>query len=377
MRLVVTGGGTGGHVYPAVAIAKEMLATLPSAEILYIGTQQGMENSIAPREKLEFMAVRSSGVMGKSPFVAAKGLAAASAGVSDALRALRRFRPDVVVGTGGYASGPVMAAAWLLRVPRAIQEQNAVPGKTNVFLSTISNRTFAAWDYSVRFFANRSRVTVTGNPIRGDLLASDRQEGRAWFGLPADGPAVLLLGGSRGARTLAEAGIKLAARLPSGVSMIFITGDQYWKEAAEALGAKPCPGIEGARAGNITLRPYVHDMAKAYGAADLVIGRAGGMTLSEITALGLPSVIVPSPNVAGNHQEYNARALEEAGAATVVREGGEAAGSAPDRIVSAVLTLLEDDKRRSQMANSAKTIGKPSASKDICRQLVDLARTGR
>lgn len=373
MRLIVTGGGTGGHIYPAIAVAKEMLSTVSGAKVLYVGTEAGMESSIAPREGLAFKAVRSSGVMGKSALVAVRGLARASLGVSDALSILREFRPDIVLGTGGYASGPVMMASWFLRVPRAIQEQNAVPGKTNLLLSRISARTFAAWDYSVKFFPKPSRVIVTGNPVRSGLSEVQREESRAFFGLPGEGPAVLVLGGSRGAKTLVEAGIALAERLPSQVSMIFITGKEYYEKAASALEARPLGGIDGARTGNIILRPYVHEMAKAYGACDLVIGRAGGMTLSEITALGLPAIIVPSPNVAGNHQEYNARALEEAGAALVVRESDEAAREAAE----AVLLLFADEARRRRMAESARRIGKPSAAKEICRHLVEVARKGK
>lgn len=372
MRLVVTGGGTGGHIYPALAIAKEMMALLPQAKVLYIGTKAGMESTIVPREGLDFETVRSSGVMGKSAPVALKGLANAAMGISDAISVLRRFRPDVVVGTGGYASGPVMMAARILRIPRAIQEQNAVPGKTNLWLSRFSARTFAAWDYSVKFFPYPSRVVVTGNPVRGVIREAHREEDRRFFGLPAAGPVALLLGGSRGAKTLALAGIEIARRLPAESAMLFITGSEYYQMTKKALGAQAEVGIDGARTGNIILRPYVHDMAKAYGACNLVIGRAGGMTLSEITAIGLPAVIVPSPNVAGNHQEYNARALEEAGAALIVRESGEAAKG----VAEAALGLLLDTKRQEVMAAAARRIGKPSAAREICKMLVEIARKG-
>ena len=161
MRLVVTGGGTGGHIYPAVAVAKEMIRLLPNTKVLYMGTEAGMESSIAPREGFRFSAVRSSGVMGKSPAVAAKGLFNASRGVADAVKALKDFAPDVVLGTGGYASGPVVLAAKLLRIPRAIQEQNAVPGKTNA--PSRLPQDLRGLDYSVKFFPDPSRVAVTGS----------------------------------------------------------------------------------------------------------------------------------------------------------------------------------------------------------------------
>lgn len=374
MRLIVTGGGTGGHIYPAVAVAKEMTLLLPRASVLYVGTESGMESKIVPKEGLAFRPVRSSGVMGKSTGVALKGLATAFMGVLEATAVIREFRPDVVLGTGGYASGPVMAASYMLRVPRAIQEQNAVPGKTNLWLSRISDMTFAAWDYSVRFFPVPSRVVLTGNPVRTAILdETPKNECRRFFGMAEGGPVLLLLGGSRGARTLLEAGVEIAKKLPEASSMLFVTGTEYYSEACRLLGVPCGEGIDGVRAGNIILKPYVYDMAKAYGASDLVIGRAGGMTLAEITALGIPAVIVPSPNVAGNHQEYNARALEEEGAAVVVREGPDA----PSRVAETALGLLGDPERLAGLRRASGRIGKREATRMICRHLIELAGKGR
>lgn len=372
MRLVVTGGGTGGHIYPAVDVAKEMREMLPSSSVLYVGTRDGMESGIVPREGIDFATVRSSGVAGKSPLVAARGLLQASLGVRDAAGILRSFRPDVVLGTGGYASGPVVMSAYLLGIPRAIQEQNAVPGKTNRFLSRISLRTYAAWEYSRRFFPRQDRVVVTGNPVRKALLLASRDEARRHYGIPSGAKVVLLLGGSRGARTLDEAGIAMAKDRLNGAFLLFVTGTEYYARVVSRLEARPENGIEGARTGDIIIRPYEHNMAMAYGAADLVVGRAGGMTLSETTALGLPSVIVPSPNVAGNHQEHNARALEEAGAAVIVREQGDVS----QQIRAAALGLLSDEGRLSAMREAARRIGRPDATRDICRSLVEIARKG-
>jgi len=372
LRLVVTGGGTGGHIYPAIEVAREMARLMPTSAVLYVGTKAGMEREIVPREGMDFATVRSSGVMGKSPLVAAKGIVAASLGLKDAAGVLRSFRPDVVLGTGGYVSGPVVLSAYLLGVPRAIQEQNAVPGKTNQFLSRISGRTFVAWEYSRRFFSRGSRILVTGNPVRAELLAAAPAEGRRHYRIPEGVPVVLILGGSRGARTLADAGIEMASRL-RGAWMILVTGTEHYSRAVSRLEPSPENGIDGARAGNIIIRSYEHNMAMAYRAADLVICRAGGMTLSEVTALGLPSVVVPSPNVAGSHQEYNARALEEAGASAVVREERDAAA----KVSEVALGLLRDAGRLGKMRDAAVRLGKPGAARAICRELVALARKRR
>lgn len=369
MRLIVTGGGTGGHIYPALAVAKEMISLLPGAKVLYVGTSSGMEASIVPREGIPFQPVRSSGVMGKRAKVALRGMMEASSGVWDAVRVIRAFKPDVVIGTGGYASGPVVLASWLLRVPRAIQEQNAVPGKTNKILSRVVQRVFAAFEYSVPFFPKRAKVIVTGNPVRKDLLGVSKKEGRKRFGIGGEDPVILLLGGSRGAMSLVEAGLSLAKE-DSERNLIFITGRDYYSSVVSRLRARPDDGIEGARIGNIIIRPYVHEMSLAYSAADLVIGRAGGMTLSEVMALGIPSIIVPSPNVAGNHQEYNARALEEKGAAIIIRENGDTSGE----VFRASRKLLSDPSGLHAMANASKAMGKPGATQDICRELIAIAR---
>ena len=349
-----------------------MARLLPSSTALYVGTEEGMESRIVPREGLPFAAVRSAGVMGKSPAVAMRGLLRASAGLADAVGVLRSFGPDVVLGTGGYASGPVVLAASILGIPRAIQEQNAVPGKTNQVLSRLSGRVFAAWDYSVRYFPRGARVVVTGNPVRANLFGASREEARRLYGIPKDVPVILVLGGSRGAKTLAEAGVRMAQVL-GDAWMILVSGSEYFGRTLSALAASPENGIEEARAGHIIIKAYEHNMRMAYAAADLVVCRAGGMTLSEVTALGMPAVVVPSPNVAGNHQEYNARALEEGGAAVVVREDPDAARKVCDEAVR----LIRDGESLSRMAASSRRLGKPEAARQICRELMALARKGR
>lgn len=370
MRLVVTGGGTGGHIYPALEIAKEMKRMIPGASVLYVGTSTGMERDIVTREGLAFEEIRSSGIMGKSAREAVRGAIRAFEGVGDSFRILRRFRPDVVLGTGGYVSGPVVLSAWMLGIPRAIQEQNAVPGWTNQVLSRIATRTFCAWEHSLRYFPGGQRTLVTGNPVRADLFEVSRREARQHFGIPDHHKVLLVLGGSRGARRIVDAALEVCKRISHDVHVILITGKEYYSRAVGALEAEPENGIEGSRAGNIIIRPYVYNMAFPYNAADLVFCRAGGMTLSEVTALGIASVIVPSPNVAGNHQEYNAQALEQAGAAVVVRE----TSGGPSAIADAVLSVLGDASLLARMQQASRQLGKPDAARRICRELLHIAR---
>ncbi|HHY11025.1 MAG TPA: undecaprenyldiphospho-muramoylpentapeptide beta-N-acetylglucosaminyltransferase [Firmicutes bacterium] len=371
MRCLVTGGGTGGHIYPAIAVAEALAELLPRSKVLYVGTAEGMESALVPKEGLDFEAIRSSGIRGKSLFSALKGVWAASLGMGDARRIIKSFRPDVVLGTGGYVSGPVVLAASLMGVPCAIQEQNAVPGKTNLLLSMMANRTFAAWEYSLKLFPGKADVKVTGNPIRAGILGNTKDEARAAFGL-RDEFTLLVLGGSRGARFLVDIAVEMAVSGNLGIQMLLITGHDYYENAIASLSTKQQTGIVGAKYGNIILRPYVYNMEKAYQACDMVLGRAGGMTLAEITALGLPSVIVPSPNVVGNHQEYNARALEVAGAAVVVREGA----ATFDSVERSLMDIMNDPGRHRKMAQAASKIGRPDAAKQIARELIALARRG-
>ncbi len=372
MRCLLTGGGTGGHIYPAIAVAEALVKLLPRTKVLYVGTAQGMESSLVPREGLEFKAVRSSGIRGKSLASALRGMWAAALGVGDACRIIKQFKPDVVFGTGGYVSGPVLLAARLLGVPCAIQEQNAVPGKTNLVLSRFADKTFTAWEESAEFFPRKADVKVTGNPIRARVLQATgtTAEARAAFGLRDDKFTLLVLGGSRGARFLVDLAVDMALSADLDIQMLLITGKEYYDNAVAALGATEHTGIAGAKYGNIIIQPYVYNMEQAYRACDLVLARAGGMTLAEITALGLPSIIVSSPNVVGNHQEYNARVLETAGAAIVVREGPDTR----NQVEHGIRTILGDPALHKRMAQAASEIGRPDAAFEIARELIALAR---
>lgn len=370
MRCLLTGGGTGGHIYPAIAVAEALVQLLPRSKVLYVGTAQGMESVLVPKEGFDFEAIRSSGIRGKSLSSALKGVRAASLGIGDAYRIIKRFKPDVVFGTGGYVSGPVMLAARLMGIPCAIQEQNAVPGKTNLVLARLAHKTFTAWEESATLFPRKANVQVTGNPIRAGLFKpTGRDEARAAFGL-RDAFTLLVLGGSRGARFLVDLALDIARSDTIDLQMLLITGRDYYDNAVISLGAQQQTGIAGAKSGNITIQPYVYNMEKAYGACDLVLARAGGMTLAEITALGLLSIIVPSPNVVGNHQEYNARILENAGAAVVVREGPDTR----EQVEQSIRQIMNDPAQHRKMAQAATEIGRPDAAERIARELIALAR---
>ncbi|HEY8489265.1 MAG TPA: undecaprenyldiphospho-muramoylpentapeptide beta-N-acetylglucosaminyltransferase, partial [Thermaerobacter sp.] len=299
MRVLLTGGGTGGHIYPALAIAVELKRRVPGCEMLYVGTREGLESRIVPRAGLAFATISARGLMRKGPRELVAGILALSRGLIQADRIVARFRPDVVVGTGGYVAAPVALAAVRRRVPVVIQEQNAVPGATNRLLARWAQAVCVPFAEAARFFPEGARVVVTGNPVRPEIVAARREEARARLGLDGTEPVVLVTGGSRGAERVNRAALELAVAVAGwarGV-LLWASGERYHGEMAAGLarrlaevGCDPGPRVR--------LFPYIDDMPTAYAAADLYIGRAGATTLAEITARGLPAVLVPSPHVA-------------------------------------------------------------------------------
>ncbi|MGE5559515.1 MAG: undecaprenyldiphospho-muramoylpentapeptide beta-N-acetylglucosaminyltransferase [Chloroflexota bacterium] len=368
MRVLITGGGTGGHINPALAIARELRERDPGLELLYVGTRVGLEADLVPRAGIEFRTITVSGVIRKSPLQAALGVLRAGKGFLEARGIIRQFRPDVVVGTGGYVSGPVMLAAAMLGVPTLLQEQNAFPGVTNRILSRWVARVALAFEEARRYVSPRSRPFVTGNPIRRDILAAEREASARELGLDPGKRTILVTGGSRGAGSFAKAVPELAAavRQRPDLQLIWGTGKQYYDAARHELerrGIWPLPG-------NIVMMPYIYRQDLAMAASDLAVVRAGALTLAELTARGLPSVIIPSPNVTHNHQVMNARVLSSAGAADVILES-DLTGQ---RLVDRVLAIIDSPERLKQMATRSRALGKPNATSDIADAVLALVR---
>ncbi|MDA8066353.1 MAG: undecaprenyldiphospho-muramoylpentapeptide beta-N-acetylglucosaminyltransferase [Thermaerobacter sp.] len=365
MRVLVTGGGTGGHIYPALAVAKALRDRVPGCQVLYVGTAAGLEHDLVPREGVPFRAVRAAGMVGKGASGKLRGAAHTTCGLGQSLRLVASFRPDVAVGTGGYVAAPVMLAAWLWRVPVLIQEQNVLPGATNRLLARLADRVALPFEASRRHFPARvsSRLRVVGNPVRPEVLTARREEGARRLGLDPARPTVLIYGGSRGAKALNRAGVEvLRGFRGTGNQAILITGEVYHREVGAALERE---GIAGP---NLLVYPYLHHLEDALAVSDLVVARAGAMTVAELTARGLPSVLIPSPNVAHHHQDANARLLARAGAAVLVRER-ELAGK---QFAALVRELLEDRERLEHMAQQSRALGRPQALEDLVALVLEL-----
>ena len=366
MRLLLTGGGTAGHVYPALATVEAL--RLESAgstpELLYVGSRGGMEKDIVGRASLPYADVVATGLRGKSPLALASGVLQLARGLIQALGIIGRYRPDAVLATGGYVCVPVVLAAWLRRAPVLIYLPDVEPGLAVSFLSRFATRIAVTSEDSRRFFDAR-KVVATGYPVRPEIRAIDRSTARGSLGLPTDAQVLLVFGGSRGAQSINEA---IARDLPRLLALAHVVHVCGLADESAARGRQA--GLDPTLAPRYHLYPYLHSemMAAALVGADLVVSRAGASTLGEFPAAGLPSVLVPYP-YAGAHQRLNAAALERLGAGVAL--GDEAVRSSG--LLPVVERLLGDPDRLRTMAEAARALDRPDAARSIARVLLDLA----
>ncbi len=366
-RVVVAGGGTGGHVYPGVAVAEEILRRNPEARVTFVGTERGMEARILPRLGFELDTITVSRLKGGGVWGRLKGLLRLPVGVFQSWRLLRRRKPQVVLGVGGYASGPALIAAWLTWRPTAIQEQNATPGMTNRWLGKVAKAVFLGFDAARRRFAD-NKVVFTGNPIRAAL--SDRLEA-ATADAHADADAglrILVFGGSQGARFLNEhvpaALIALATAHPTlPLTVVHQTGPADEEATRARYAGSPLDG-------HVTVLPYIDDMPATYAASDVAICRAGALTVAELTAAGLPSLLVPFPFAADNHQEANGQVLVDAGAAAMIRQDAWQI----EHVVAWLAEQGHDPARRAEMRAASLALARRDAAATIVDHLEQIAK---
>lgn len=363
MRYLIAGGGTGGHIYPAVSIIRALQSLDPAAEVLYVGTQTGRESSIVPREGIPFVTISSAGLVNLGLAQKVKGGLKALKGIADSLGHIRRFRPDVVIGTGGFVSGPVLLAARLAGRPVVIQEQNAFPGVTNRIASRWAKAVFVPYEEAKQHFPPGTRLHMAGNPVRPEIGQAEREAGRKAFHFAPADKVLVVMGGSGGARDFNRAivdAVKLLHGQIPDLKVLHITGERYHHQVTE---------LYGTGAADVTIVPYVHNMPEAYAAADAGVFRSGALTLAEVQVRGLPSVLIPSPNVTHNHQDWNAKTLERRGAALVVREHEMSA----ERLAGSLRTALTDTSRREAMARALQELAQPEAGRAIAEGIMAIA----
>ena len=372
-RIIFTCGGTAGHINPAIALAQRLRAENPDVEILFVGAERGLEKNLVPKAGYDFRTVRISSFHRsmrpaeiKHNLVSAVNLIRSP---REARAILRDFRPDIVVGTGGYASFPMVKAAAKAGIPTAVHESNMVPGLTTEMLEPFADRIMVGFESCRQHYKHPDKVLVTGTPVRGDFFALTKEEAKKKLGVDDGRPLIVSFWGSLGAsgmnRQMADFLALEAAKEPfhhihgagkSGYPQIMA----LLKEKGAALEQHP----------SLQVREYIYDMAPVMRAADLVICRAGASTISELTALGVPALIVPSPYVTNNHQEKNARALEEAGGAAVLLEK-DCSGQA---MFQAACGILHDDAKRADMEKNMASLGIRDATERICQVILDITK---
>lgn len=362
MRIALTGGGTGGHIYPALSIASHCVAREPGTELFYIGTTKGLEKDIVSREGIRFEAVDISGLQRKLfTLEHIKTAVRFVKGVQRCKKLLQEFKPDVVIGTGGYVCAPVVYAASRLGIPTLIHEQNVIPGLTNQFLSRFVSSVAVSFKGGEVAFKRARRVVYTGNPRASSVVAADARKGFDTLGLPAGSNIVVIVGGSRGAKALNDAMVELAPYVDSlpNVHFVYITGKPYYDHTLDRLGGT------ARLPKRVKVLPYVDNMPEVLAATSVIVSRAGATFLAEITALGIPSVLIPSPNVTNNHQEANALVLKTEGAAEMTKES-ELTGESLFRTIQ---SIMSDPIRREYMSKQAVKLGQPNSASLIYEEV--------
>ena len=349
MRVLLTGGGTGGHIYPALSMMKAIKEAHPNSTFLYIGTTDGLESKIVPEADVDFKSINISGIRRSLSLENFKTLYRFVTSIRIAKKYIKEFNPEIVIGTGGYVCAPVVYAAAKLKIKTVIHEQNSLPGITNKFLARYVDRILICFEESRKYFP-ADKVVLTGNP-RASEVATTLKIGKTALGLNPHKKAVLICGGSRGAYPINNAIVSMIEKYEaSEFEVVFVTGTVHY--------ALLCEQIENMdQLKNVKIMPFIADMPKYLVSIDLFVGRAGATTLSEITALGVASVLIPSPYVAENHQEFNARSITDHGGGTLILERDLTS----DVLFVEITRLLNDEITLASMRDATKKLGIPDA----------------
>lgn len=358
MKIIITGGGTGGHIYPAISLAHEFKDRDSSNEIVFVGTEHKMESEIVPREGFNFIGIRVKGIERKFSLENISALFLFLSSLFASYRIIKMLKPDLVIGTGGYVSGSITLVASLLRIPTFIHEQNIIPGITNQFLSLTSKKVFTSFSESKEYFWRKSRITSLGNPIRKNIWQGDKTKIARENNLDIHKKTILVFGGSRGAKiineTILESMNLVDQSLWSEWQVLIVSGKDDFSEATEKITKSEYKEV-------VRVLPYLYNIEDAYDLANLVVCRAGATTIAELTAKGIAAILIPYPYATGNHQLYNAQFLEKNFAALVIKE--EDLDS--EKLANELSKLMKDNKKLNLMTKNSKKLGQKQAAQEI------------
>lgn len=356
-RFIISGGGTGGHIYPAVAIANELKSRFPEAEFLFVGAKDKMEMQKVPQAGYAIKGLWISGIQRKLTLDNAMFPFKLLSSMWNSLRIIKSFKPDVVIGTGGFASGAVLKVASMLNIPTVIQEQNSYPGITNKLLAKKANKICVAYENLERFFP-KDKMILTGNPVRQDLInEANKSEAIAYFKLDANKKTLLVLGGSLGARRINQLIEKeLDFLLSQNIQIIWQCGKLYLNDYSKYNEKE-----------NVQVVAFIDRMDLVYAAADVVISRSGASSVSELCIVGKPTIFIPSPNVSEDHQTKNAKAISDKNGAILIRES-----ELETQFETVFSDLISSESKQAELSQNIKKLAKPNATKDIVEEIVKL-----
>jgi len=357
LRIVIAGGGTGGHLYPGVAVARELIARQAGTQVTFAGTTKGIEARVVPREGFELDTIRSGGLKGKSLMDSLRGAVLVPLGLLDAWGILSRRRPHLVIGVGGYSSGPVVLAAALRGVPTLLLEQNAVPGLTNRLLARVVRAAAVSYESTTTFFG--SKAFVSGNPVRTEFLDTTPSESASTGHADV---RVLVFGGSQGAHAINLAMVDAAPTLAASSVKLTLTHQTGERDLDAVRSGYANAGMQA------EVEPFLYDMGRRLKAADFVVCRAGATTLAELAAAGKPAVLIPLPTATDDHQRKNAEEVARAGAAEMLLQA-EATGSA---LAARIEALARDEAARRRMGRAARSLARPDAARVIVDRALEL-----
>ncbi|MGE0445337.1 MAG: undecaprenyldiphospho-muramoylpentapeptide beta-N-acetylglucosaminyltransferase [Vicinamibacterales bacterium] len=366
LRVLITGGGTGGHLYPGIAVARELLARRGDAHVTFVGTAAGIESRVIPRERFELDVIRSAGLKGKSLPALARGVGLVPVSALDAWRVLSRRRPNVVIGVGGYSSGPVVLLAALRGIPTLLMEQNAAPGLTNRLLARVVDAAAVTYPESLAHFAGRA--FVSGNPVRAEFFEQEGEHGQhdrtERRDFSSGGARVLVFGGSQGAHAINVAMVEAAPRLAAATPRLAITHQTGERDLEMVRDGYRNAGLEA------RVEPFLYAMDREMKSADLVVARAGATTVAELMAAGRPSILVPLPTATDDHQRRNAEAMVTRGAARMLEQRNVTG----DALAAAITSMAADVEGRRRMGEAARALARPDAARAIVEKVIAIAR---
>ena len=362
VRVVIAGGGTGGHLYPGIAVARELQSRQPDAEVSFAGTAQGIETRVVPREGFPLDLIRSGGVKGKSLLGRIRGALLVPLGLLDGWHIVSSRRPSLVIGVGGYSSGPVVLVAALRGVPTMLLEQNAVPGLTNRLLARVVHAAAVTFESTQEFFG--AKAFVSGNPVRPEFFEAAGPHQESAFDDQTSVTRVLVFGGSQGAHAINVAMVAAAPQLAAGRPPLRLTHQTGERDVEMVRTAYQRAGIQA------DVEPFLYDMGRQLASADVIVCRAGATTLAEITAAGKPAILIPLPTATDDHQRMNAETLAGSGAAEVLLQR-DVTGPV---LAEHLLALAGDRERRTRMAAAARLLARPDAARIIVDRALELVK---